>query len=134
MSIHFNNFGLPSTSIQLVIRSVINSLHKCDQIRRKLRIWSHFLKKSLMKNFIFCVVVIVRIQSLTVQFWLRRLHNLQLTRKTVSHQSSLLIFETKPIHIDVKSPLRNFKEKRNRKTLFAFVFYGASFFFYLRVN
>ena len=29
---------------------------KCDQIRRKLRIWSDLLKKSLMKNFIFCVV------------------------------------------------------------------------------
>ena len=27
---------------------------KCDQIRRKLRIWSHLLKKSLMKNFFFC--------------------------------------------------------------------------------
>ena len=26
---------------------------KCDQICRKLRIWSHLLKKSLMKNFIF---------------------------------------------------------------------------------
>ena len=24
--------------------------NKCDQIRRKLRIWSHFLKKSLMEN------------------------------------------------------------------------------------
>ena len=29
---------------------------KCDQIRSKLRIWSHLLKKSLMENFIFCVV------------------------------------------------------------------------------
>ena len=29
---------------------------KCDQIRRKLRIWSHLLKKSLMENFIFCAV------------------------------------------------------------------------------
>ena len=29
---------------------------KCDQIRRKLRIWSHLLKKSFMKNFFFCVV------------------------------------------------------------------------------
>ena len=27
---------------------------KCDQIRGLLRIWSHLLKKSLMKNFIFC--------------------------------------------------------------------------------
>ena len=31
---------------------------KCDQIRRKLRIWSHLLKKSLMINFIFCVVFV----------------------------------------------------------------------------
>ena len=29
---------------------------KCDQIRRKLRIWSRLLKKFLMENFIFCVV------------------------------------------------------------------------------
>ena len=30
---------------------------KHDQIRRKLRIWSHLLKKSLMKNFIFAAVI-----------------------------------------------------------------------------
>ena len=29
---------------------------KCDQIRRKLRIWSNLLKKSLMENVIFCAV------------------------------------------------------------------------------
>ena len=29
---------------------------KCDQIRGKLRIWSHLLRKSLMENFIFCVL------------------------------------------------------------------------------
>ena len=29
---------------------------KCGQILRKLRIWSHLLKKSLMENFIFCAV------------------------------------------------------------------------------
>ena len=29
---------------------------KCDQIRRKLQIWSHMLKKSLMKKFIICAV------------------------------------------------------------------------------
>ena len=27
---------------------------KCGQIHRKLRIWSHLLKKFLMENFIFC--------------------------------------------------------------------------------
>ena len=47
-----------------------NTLHKkmkffikdfsceCDQIRRKLKIWSHLMKKSLMENFIFCAVTI----------------------------------------------------------------------------
>ena len=29
---------------------------KCDQIRKKLRIWSHLLKKSLMENFSFWAV------------------------------------------------------------------------------
>ena len=33
-----------------------NFFSKCDQIRRKLRIWSHLPKKSLMKNFILCAV------------------------------------------------------------------------------
>ena len=30
---------------------------KFDQIRGRLQIWSHLLKKSLMENFVFCVVV-----------------------------------------------------------------------------
>ena len=30
---------------------------KCDQIRKKLRIWSPLLKKSLMENFIFSAVI-----------------------------------------------------------------------------
>ena len=30
---------------------------KCDQIHRKLQIWSHLLKKSLMEKFIFCAVI-----------------------------------------------------------------------------
>ena len=29
---------------------------KCDQVRRKLRNWSHLLKRSLTENFIFCAV------------------------------------------------------------------------------
>ena len=36
--------------------SIKDSFSKCDQIRRKLRMWSHLLKKSLMENFIFCAV------------------------------------------------------------------------------
>ena len=33
--------------------SIKDFFSKCDQIRRKLQIWSHLLKKSLMENFIF---------------------------------------------------------------------------------
>ena len=36
--------------------SVKDIFSKCDQIRRKLRIWPHLLKKSLMENFMFCAV------------------------------------------------------------------------------
>ena len=36
--------------------SIKDFFSKCDQIRRKLRIWSHLLKKSLTENFIFCAV------------------------------------------------------------------------------
>ena len=34
--------------------SIKDFFSKCDHIRRKLHIWSHLLKKSLMENFIFC--------------------------------------------------------------------------------
>ena len=37
---------------------------KCDQIGRKLRIWSNLLKKSLIENFIFCAVHIATKQLL----------------------------------------------------------------------
>ena len=36
--------------------SINNFSSKCDQIRRKLRIWSHLLTKPLTENFIFCAV------------------------------------------------------------------------------
>ena len=36
--------------------SVKDFFSKCDQICRKLQIWSHLLRKSLMENFIFCVL------------------------------------------------------------------------------
>ena len=36
--------------------SIKDLFSKCDQIRWKLRIWSHLQKKSLMENFIFCAV------------------------------------------------------------------------------
>ena len=38
--------------------SIKDFFSKCDQIRRKLRIWSHLLKKSLMENFNFCAALV----------------------------------------------------------------------------
>ena len=40
--------------------SIKDFLSKCDQIRRKLRIWLHSLKKFLMENSSFCAVSIIK--------------------------------------------------------------------------
>ena len=39
--------------------SIKDFYSKCDPIRRKVRIWSHLLKKPLMENFSFCTVIAV---------------------------------------------------------------------------
>ena len=38
--------------------SMKNFFSKCDQIRRKLRIWSHLLKNVLMESFIICAIIV----------------------------------------------------------------------------
>ena len=43
--------------------SIKDLLSKCDQIRSFQHIWSHLLKKSLMENFIFCVVNVLQYKS-----------------------------------------------------------------------
>ena len=43
--------------------SIKDFFSKCEQIRRKLRICSHLLKKSLMENFIFCAVIDHRVKE-----------------------------------------------------------------------
>ena len=40
--------------------SIKDFFSECDQIRRKLRIWSHLLKNYLMESFIFCAVTNTR--------------------------------------------------------------------------
>ena len=49
-------FLLLSYTSQKIKFSIKDFFSKWGQIRRKLRIWSHLLKKSLMENFIFCIV------------------------------------------------------------------------------
>ena len=47
--------------------SIMDFFSICDYIRRKLRIWSHSLKKSLMENLIFCAVPPAKIKSKSCQ-------------------------------------------------------------------
>ena len=47
---------LDANTAQKMKFSMKNFFSKCEQIRRKLRMWSHLLKKSLMQNFIICAV------------------------------------------------------------------------------
>ena len=53
-------------------KSIKDFFSNCDQISRKLRIWSHLLKKSLIVNLRFCVVheimkIILRATSLRIR-------------------------------------------------------------------
>ena len=62
------------TKIEVFIKDFFS---KCDQIRSFLRIWSHLLKKSLMKNFIvlqcmLCLLGIGFTQKSTLQYHLER--------------------------------------------------------------
>ena len=47
---------LTTATVQKMKYSFKDFFSKCDQICRKLRIWSHLLKKFFTENFIFCVV------------------------------------------------------------------------------
>ena len=40
--------------------SIEDFFRNSDQIRMKLRHWPHLLKKSVMENFIFCAVLIMK--------------------------------------------------------------------------
>ena len=53
----FSSFIEITVTAQKLKFSIKDFFSKCDRIRRKLRIWSHLLKKSLMENFIFCAVI-----------------------------------------------------------------------------
>ena len=44
------------TTAQKIKFSIKDFFSKCDQVNRKLRIWSQLLKKSLIENFVFRAV------------------------------------------------------------------------------
>ena len=54
--------------------SIKDFFSKCDKIRRKMQIWSHLLKKSLMENFIFvqCLLSVLKLRcerDSSLSFW-----------------------------------------------------------------
>ena len=49
----YQELSLVKVTAQKMNFSIKDSFSKCDQIHRKLRIWSHLLKKSLMENVFF---------------------------------------------------------------------------------
>ena len=56
ISIAVEAVGNLEVTAQKMKFSIKGFFSKCDQIRSKLRIWSHLLQKSLTENFIFCAV------------------------------------------------------------------------------
>ena len=61
--LHLASFRLTLHKNEVFVKDFFS---KCDQIRGKLRIWSHLLKKSIMENFIFCEVLVYDYVSLRV--------------------------------------------------------------------
>ena len=49
--------------------SIKDLFSKSDQIRKKLRIWSNLLKKSLMKDFIFAYFWTVSSKKIVLKIW-----------------------------------------------------------------
>ena len=68
--------------------SIKDFFSKCDQIRNFLRIWSHFLKKSLMKNLFFYVVASVKNANFQKQFQSKSF-TFQLHKKHVWHKKPI---------------------------------------------
>ena len=58
-------YYLDTFTAQKIKFSVKDFFSKYDHIRRKLRIWSHLLKKTLMENFIFCFLCSVCMTATT---------------------------------------------------------------------
>ena len=56
LTLWFSKKHYTSRTAQKMKFTINDFFSKCDQIPRKLRIWSHLLMKSLMENFILCAV------------------------------------------------------------------------------
>ena len=74
--------------------SIRDFFSKYDQIQKKLRIWSHLLKKSLMENYIFCVAEIDPSTSIKFQFIIAsRLKFLSCEQIIITQRLTKIFFE-----------------------------------------
>ena len=80
--------------------SIKGFFSKCDQIRRWLRIWSHLLKKSLIENFIFCVMNVLVGYEKYIQQWFDYIRKIKLLWLTKLHD-----FLTVPWCLFLETPI-----------------------------
>ena len=74
--------------------SIKNFFSKCDQTCMKLRIWSYFLKKSLMEKFIFCAMLWTTSQNVVhvIQIRSELTHQMERITKRILGMHILLVF------------------------------------------
>ena len=85
----------------------------CDQIRRNLHIWSHLLKKSLMKKFIFWAVIKLHERSLRIIYFDKSLSYEEPSEKDRSvslHYKGLYILATEMFKVVKKISPERVKE------------------------
>ena len=81
--------------------SIKDFFSKCDQIRRKLQIWSHLRQKSLTETFIFCAMKSVVLSADLEAYLLPcQIYMIELPAKIVKGVYLVTIFAISPI-IDV---------------------------------
>ena len=81
--------GVQLCTAQKMKSSIKDFFSKYDQIRRKLRIWSHLLKKSIMENFICVVIAATR---LMYYVYVMQFSSVKFTRN-INHRYFHFLFE-----------------------------------------
>ena len=76
-------------TVQKMNFSIKDFFSKCDQIRSFLRIWSHWLKKSLMETFIFVRWRVFKCKHTEIQPMLSLNTNFIIVKNWLNHQRSI---------------------------------------------
>ena len=82
--------------------SIKDIFSKCDKVCSIMQIWSHLLKKSLMKNFIFCAVLYGSSNLKLPTSRGRCFSEIDVSQKAISHYISYYNFHLKNIYKGVQ--------------------------------